>query len=158
MIKRRRIDIKRKTVLISVPFFSLKSALGVMRVQNLVGEMAAGLFEIFVINLLYGEILMRFAERKIFVGVVEDRCSLGFEIDRSLDRRALYRLTAAVYASAGARHDFDEIDFKLAGFHLVQKLTGILCAGGYRDTNLGVAELIGRRLTTQTLTSMPLTV
>ena len=109
-------------------------------------QMAAGLLQIFVIDLLHGKILMRFADGKVLIRIVENRGALGLEIDCRLDGRALYRLTAAVDASAGAGHDFNKIDLQLAGLYLVQKLAGVLCAGGDRHTDLSITELIGCRL------------
>ena len=73
-------------------------------------QMAAGLLQIFVINLLHGKILMRFANGEMLIRIVENRGAFRLEVDCRLDGRALYRLTAAVDASAGAGHDFNKID------------------------------------------------
>ena len=92
-------------------------------------NVAAGLFEVFVVKLLNSEVLVGFAEFHLAVCVVKDGSAFFLEVDRCLGSRALNGLTAAVDTTAGTSHDFDEINLELAGFNLVEKFFCVCSTG-----------------------------
>ena len=121
----------------------LKTALDVVGVEDFVSDVAAGLFEVFVVELLYGEVLVGFAECHLAVCIVKDGGAFFLEVDRRLGSRALNGLTAAVDTTAGTSHDFDEVSLDFAGFHLVEEFLRILGAGGNCYVDFYVTELVG---------------
>ena len=120
-----------------------KTALDVVSVENFVSDVAAGLFEVFVVKLLNSEVLMRFAERHLAVRVVKDGGTFFLEVDRCLGSCALNGLTATVDTTAGTSHDFDEISLDFACFDLGEEFLCVLGAGSNCYVNFYVAELIG---------------
>ena len=114
-----------------------------MGVENFVSNVAAGLFEEFVVELLNGEIFVRFTESHLAVCIVKDGCAFLLEVDRCLGSCALNGLTATVDTTAGASHNFDEVCFDLTGFYLGEKFLCVLCAGGNGNVYFYIAELIG---------------
>ena len=121
----------------------LKTALDVVGVEDFVSNVAAGLFEVFVVELLYGEVLVRFTESHLAVCIVKDGRAFFLEVDRCLGSCALNGLTAAVDTTAGTSHDFDEVSLDLTGFYLVEEFLRILGAGGNCNVNFYVTELVG---------------
>ena len=107
----------------------LESALDVVGVENFVSNVAAGLFEEFVVKLLNSEVFVRFTEFHLAVCIVKDGGTCFLEIDRCLGSRALNGLTATVDTTAGTSHDFDEINLEFAGFNLVEKFFCVCCTG-----------------------------
>ena len=121
----------------------LESAFDVVGMENLVSDVAAGLFEEFVVKLLNGKVLVRFAERHLAVCVVKNGRTCFLEVDRCLGSCALDGLTAAVDTTAGTSHNFDEVSLDLACFDLVEKFFCVLRAGGNGYVDLNVTELVG---------------
>ncbi len=89
---------------------------------------------------------MRFTEVHVCVCFVEDCCAESAEVDCVADRRGLEGLTAAVHAAAGARHDFDEIDFFFTVLDFGEEFIGVLGAACDGNLDFHIAELVGRAL------------
>ena len=92
--------------------------------QQVMCLFAARFAEPVFIEILHDDrILMRLSDRQISVLFVERLTSELRDIDPVSDSRRLDRLTAAVYAAAGACHDFHEVIFRFARLDLVKKLS-----------------------------------
>ena len=70
---------------------------------------------------------------------VQCLCAQALEVYEVPDAGGLCRLSASVDASAGARHDLDEVVTCLAVLHLCQDLSGVLQSGGCHNAD-GVAR------------------
>ena len=121
----------------------LKSALDVVGVENFVSDVAAGLFEVFVVKLLNSEVLVGLTKRHLAVCVVKDGGAFFLEVDRCLGSCALNGLTTTVDTTAGTSHDFDKICLDFSCFYLGEKFFCVLGAGGNSNVNFYVTELVG---------------
>ena len=77
----------------------------------MVSFLTSRIIEVLVIDSFYVGILMRFAQRKVFVGIIYGFCTDSNKVNIVTYRITLIRLTAAVYASAGTCHDLNHMEF-----------------------------------------------
>ena len=103
---------------------------------------AARFAEPVFIEILHDDrILMRLSDRQISVLFVERLTSELRDIDPVSDSRRLDRLTAAVYAAAGACHDFHEVIFRFARLDLVKKSGSVSEAVGNGQLDFQISDL-----------------
>ena len=107
---------------------------------------AAGLFEILLVDLLDDGVFMRFSEIHLLVGVVKNARSDGAEIDVRTNRERLSRLTASVDAAARARHDLNELNVVGTVLDAVEKFSRVAGTGSDSHVEFKIAEFIGSEL------------
>ena len=73
--------------------------------------------KISLIQLLNSRILMRFPDRIILIGPIQNTGSQSTDIHRIADVARLLWLTAAVDTAAWAAHDLDEVVGAFTGFY-----------------------------------------
>ena len=76
----------------------------------MMGFLAAGNTEVFVVNPLNIRIFMRLTQWQMLVGIIYGFGAGSYEVYVVSYRIALIGLTATVYASAGACHDLNHVD------------------------------------------------
>ena len=119
----------------------------IVSVKQMVCSASACHTEIFLVKLLDGRVVVRFAYKGVTILCVEGFCSLCSDVNPASYLRKLQRLSAAVYTAAGAGHNFYEVEF-LSCSYRVHKLSGIAKPVGYgsaealRSPALTVAILI----------------
>ena len=108
-------------------------AFDVCSVQQVMCFLTSWFAEEGCVQLLDGRILVGFADRVVFVGVVEDFRTQAADIDGVAYIARLLRLAAAVDASARAAHDLDEVVGCFAGFDFLEQLLCVAETGGDGD-------------------------
>ena len=105
--------------------------------------MTVRLAEVFVVQLHDSRVLLRLADIAVAVILVKHCGAKSAQINVISDRCGLIGLSAAVDASAGARHDLDELNIELARLNVVKERLGVLCAGGNGNIDGDVSDLVG---------------
>ena len=97
----------------------VNAPLNIGGVEQVVGFFASGLSQVSGVELLDSRILMGLTDWVGCIYIVEHLCAQAADIRGVAYVSGLLGLTAAVYAAAGASHDFDEVIVGFSGFHLI---------------------------------------
>jgi len=116
--------------------------------KDLVSLVAAGLAKELLVENIYCGVLVRAAKVGVLIVVVKNSGANLTEIDGVANRCGLSGLTAAVYATAGTAHNFDEVKLLFAGLNCLKKLLSVSSTGNNSNSDLSVAELVGSTLDT----------
>ena len=135
----RKCSLKRKRLVFVI------CSPAVVGVKQMVCSASARHTEIFLVKLLDGRVVVRFAYKGVTILCVEGFCSLCSDVNPASYLRKLQRLSAAVYTAAGAGHNLYEVEFFSCSYR-IHKLSGIAKPVGYGSAKLKVACLNCRYL------------
>lgn len=109
----------------------------------------AGLIEVFGVKLLDYRIFVRLTKFVLRVRAVNRFRAKRFDVESRVDLVGRNDwLSAAVYATAGASHNLDELVLALAGFDLFEKFAGVCKRMSDRNLDFGTVHIDFRRLDT----------
>ena len=120
----------------------LKTAFDIVSMQKLVCLVAVGLAQEVLIQCLDDGVLVRLAEIHILISIVKNCSTLRLQIHTVADGSRLIGLATAVYAAAGASHDFNEINLVGAVLYAAKQLAGVSRAAGNSNVQFHVTQLV----------------
>ena len=107
---------------------------------------AVGLVEILLIQSLDVGVLVRFTQFHTLIGVIYGLCAFCANVGGISRISVLNGLSAAVYATAGASHNFDEVIISLTRFDKVHKGFCVFQAGRDGNLDFGIFAVDGKHI------------